>query len=138
MNCNSFMKTFALILSVLSVVSCSTPGHVPQVVHDTLHDSVLVSDIRYDSIYVWQSHESDYRPDTVYIRDKSVEYRYRILRDTVRIVRCDSIPYPVTVVETGDIAGNQAGRLTCLSFHLLVGAAAALLFIKMRRVLRKQ
>ena len=36
--------------------------------------------------YVDRSH------DTIYIKDKSVEYRYKLLRDTVRKVRVDSVP----------------------------------------------
>lgn len=31
-------------------------------------------------------------PDTLFIHDRTVEYRYRLLRDTVRISRVDSIP----------------------------------------------
>ena len=33
----------------------------------------------------------------------SVEYRYKLLRDTVRIVQRDSIPYEVTIVQTKEI-----------------------------------
>ena len=37
---------------------------------------------------------------TIYIRDVSVEYRYKLLRDTIYKVQHDSIPYEVRVVET--------------------------------------
>jgi len=40
--------------------------------------------------------------DTIFITDKSIEYKYRLLRDTVRIVQIDSIPVirEVEVVKT--------------------------------------
>ena len=41
-----------------------------------------------------------YETDTLVIHDRTVEYRYRLLRDTVFRTRVDSIPYEVTVVET--------------------------------------
>ncbi len=136
----AIMKRFIIpILSVISVFSCSAPRHITQAVRDIRHDSASVWNIRYDSIYVYQSHESEYRPDTVFIKDVSVEYRYRMLRDTVRIVTRDSIPYPVTIVETRETARplTRFDRMTRFSFWLLMGTAAAFLFIKTRRVLKK-
>ena len=46
----------------------------------------------YDSIYIYQDKYVDRSHDTIYIKDKSVEYRYKLLRDTVRRVRVDSVP----------------------------------------------
>ena len=43
------------------------------------------------------------RTDTLYIKDKSIEYRYKLLRDTIRVVQQDSIPYEVTIIETKEI-----------------------------------
>ena len=41
--------------------------------------------------------------DTVFIKDVSVEYRYKQLKDTIRVVERDSIPYLVTVTEIKEI-----------------------------------
>ena len=41
--------------------------------------------------------------DTVFIKDVSVEYRYKLLRDTIYKVERDSIPYQVTITETKEI-----------------------------------
>ena len=34
------------------------------------------------------------------IRDRKTEFRYKFLRDTIKVVQCDSIPYEVRVIET--------------------------------------
>ena len=43
------------------------------------------------------------RTDTLYIKDKSIEYRYKLLKDTVRVVERDSIPYEVTITQVKEI-----------------------------------
>ena len=69
----------------------------------TYKKTVYLSNIQYDSIYISQDKLIDRSKDTLYIRDVSVEYRYKLLRDTVRIVQRDSIPYEVTIVQTKEI-----------------------------------
>ena len=141
------MKKFIIfLLTVLTVCSCTGTRHVTQPVHDIQRDTVYVSNFRYDSVYVYQSHDRDYhpvpgtlKPDTVFVKDVSVEYRYKMLRDTVLKVRHDSIPYEVTIVETKEIVRplTRFDRLTRLTFWLLIGAIAACLFIKTKRVFKK-
>ena len=43
------------------------------------------------------------RTDTLFIKDKSIEYRYKLLQDTIRVVERDSIPYEVTITEFKEI-----------------------------------
>ena len=97
-------KYIILILTVLTVYSCTGTHHITQPVHNIQRDTVYVSNFRYDSVYVYQSHDRDYhpslgtlelgtlKPDTVFVKDVSIEYKYRILRDTVLKVQHDSIP----------------------------------------------
>lgn len=101
-----------LLLFTLLFVCCSCgitkriygeQGRTTQTVRDVHKDTVYLSNIQYDSIYISQDKVIDRSKDTLYIRDVSVEYRYRLLRDTVRIVQKDSIPYEVTVIETREI-----------------------------------
>lgn len=96
---------FALILITLLLVccSCGSTKAVTQLVEHTLVDTVYLSNVQYDSIYISQDKLIDRSKDTLYIRDVSVEYRYKLLRDTVRIVQRDSIPYEVTIVQTKEI-----------------------------------
>lgn len=102
------------ILTVLTVYSCATPRHTTQLVRDIQRDTIYMTSQQYDSIYIYQERSADFKPsslsregwggsDTVYLKDVSIEYRYKLLRDTVRIVHRDSIPYEVTVVETKEI-----------------------------------
>ena len=92
-----------ILLSVLSVVSCSTPRMATQLVHEVSHDTLYLSNVKYDSIYIYKDKLTDRSRDTLYIREVETEYKYRILRDTVLKVQHDSIPYEVTIVETKEI-----------------------------------
>lgn len=112
-------KTFITIALCTLLVGCGSAHQVAHL-HQVERDSTYHQNIQYDSIYIYQSHEKDYRighpelvsgsakdlegpPDTVIIKDVSIEYRYKLLRDTIRIVQRDSIPYPVTVIETKEV-----------------------------------
>ena len=113
-----------LLLTLLTVYSCSTSRHVTQLVERTSVDTVYLSNVQYDSIYVFQDRQLDRTRDTVYLRDVSVEYRYRLLRDTIYKVQHDSIPYQVTVTEVKEITRPLTlfDHLTRLTFWLVVGA----------------
>lgn len=72
----------------------------------------------------------DRSKDTIYIKDVSVEYRYKLLKDTIRVVQLDSIPYKVTVTEIKEVTRpltlyDKTSRacfwflLGILGFHLI-------------------
>lgn len=102
-----FVEVFMLagILSIILLVccSCGSTKVATQLVRDVRVDTVYLSNVQYDSIYVYQDKFVDRSRDTLYIKDKSIEYRYKLLKDTVRIVERDSIPYEVTVTEVKEI-----------------------------------
>ena len=96
---------FALLalLSALVLVGCGTCKTLTQPVMHTSADTIFLTNHRYDSIFTYQERTSDYHlnplnplkpseTDTLFIHDRTVEYRYRLLRDTVRFSRVDSIP----------------------------------------------
>lgn len=96
--------TYLLIaIATLIIVGCGSTRQVTQLVREVQKDTVYLSNIQYDSIYISQDKLIDRSRDTLYIKEVSLEYRYRLLRDTVRIVQRDSIPYEVTVIETREI-----------------------------------
>lgn len=96
------MKPIAFILALCTLVGCrSIPPAAVMTHHES--DSTYHERVRYDSIYIYRDRYVDSGSDTVYIKETSVEHRYRLLRDTVHIVRRDSVPYPVTVVETREV-----------------------------------
>lgn len=79
------------LLSALVLTGCATRRQL-QVVDRITHDTLYQSNVQYDSIYVSQDKYIDRSRDTLLIKDKTVEYRYRLLRDTVYRVKIDSIP----------------------------------------------
>ena len=80
------------LLSALVLTGCATRRQL-QVVERTSVDTVYLSNVQYDSIYIFQDRQLDRSRDTLLIKDKTVEYRYRLLRDTVYKTRIDSIPF---------------------------------------------
>ena len=76
--------------------SCGSTKVATQLVRDVRVDTVYLSNTQYDSIYIYQDKLVDRSRDTLYIKDKSIEYRYKLLRDTVKVIQRDSIPYEVT------------------------------------------
>lgn len=117
-----FLLTLILCVTLLVCCSCGSTKVVTQTVRDVSVDTVYLSNVQYDSIYIYQDHVSEHhlgtlppttsggqyldiptRTDTLYIKDKSIEYRYKLLRDTIYKVERDSIPYQVTITETKEI-----------------------------------
>lgn len=66
---------------------CAAPKHVSQLVRDVHTDTLYLNKVQYDSIYIMQDKLVDRSRDTIYIKDVSVEYLYKLLRDTVRVVQ---------------------------------------------------
>ena len=98
------------LLSTLVLTGCASNRHL-QVAEHVTRDTLYLSNVQYDSIYIFQERTSDYHmnplnplkpseTDTVFIKDVAVEFRYRLLRDTIYKTRIDTIPYEVRVVET--------------------------------------
>ena len=122
------------LLSALVLTGCATRRQL-QVVDRTSVDTIYLSNVQYDSIYIFQDRQLDRSRDTVYLRDVSVEYRYRHLRDTIYKVQHDSIPYQVTVTEVKEITRPLSlfDHLTHFTFWLVVGA---LLLLIIRVIIR--
>ena len=90
------MKNYLLfILSLVTFctfIGCRSAKQATQFVREVRTDTLYLSSQHYDSIYVYQDRQLDRSRDTVYIKDSILEYRYRLLRDTVYQTRVDSIP----------------------------------------------
>ena len=91
------------IIALMGMMSCSTHRHAVTVEREMHTDTVYVTRQQYDSIFIWEDRWTDRTHDTVYIRELSTEYRYRLLRDTVRMVERDSVPYEVVRTETVEV-----------------------------------
>ena len=78
-------------LIALLLTGCSNLRRVAVVEHAT-HDTLYVNTLHYDSIYIDNRQVIDRSSDTVTIREILRENHYKLLRDTIRVVRVDSIP----------------------------------------------
>lgn len=135
-----YSRTIAIagILSVLSVVSCSTTRHVTQLVERVSRDTIYINSLQQDSIYIFKDRLIDRSRDTVYLKDVSVEYRYKFLHDTLKVVQRDTIPVEVTVTEVKEIQRPLTffDRLCRICFFFLLGSLVTFLFIKIKRVFK--
>lgn len=96
--------TIILILAIATLLmGCGSTHRVSQLVEHTRVDTIYLTSQQYDSIYIYQDRLIDRSRDTIYLKDVSVEYRYKMLRDTVMVVQKDSIPYEVTITEVKKI-----------------------------------
>ena len=120
------MNRSFLILALLStLVLTGCASHRPlQVAEHLTRDTLYLSSQHYDSIYVYQDRLLDRSRDTIYIKDSILEYRYRLLRDTVYQTRVDSIPIlrEVEVVREVPRPLTWFDRLCRYAFFLLCGA----------------
>ena len=89
-------KPLIMIILCMSLAGCNTLRQVP-IVKESTHDTLYVNRIQYDSIYIDNWHQIDHSRDTVVIREILRENKYKLLRDTVRVVQIDSIPVIRTV-----------------------------------------
>jgi len=80
-----------IVMVMVAMTSCSAARQVQGVEHAT-HDTLYINTIQFDSIYVDNFHQIDRSRDTVTIREILRENHYKLLRDTVRIAKTDTIP----------------------------------------------
>ena len=82
---------FASVI-LLTCCSCGTSKHFTQLVRNVRVDTVYLSNMQYDSIYIHKDRYQDRSRDTVYLKDVSLEVKYKLLRDTVKVIQRDSVP----------------------------------------------
>ncbi|MDD6081022.1 MAG: hypothetical protein PUC85_12870 [bacterium] len=85
------MRHLLCLLFCTLLAGCGTQRKLP-VVERVMRDTVQVTNVKQDSVFIYRDRTVDRSHDTVYINDRSVAYRYRLLRDTLRIHQVDSIP----------------------------------------------
>ena len=85
------MRYLIYLLFCTLLAGCGTQRKLP-VVERIQRDTVYLHQVQYDSVFVSQERYVDRSRDTLYVQERSVEYRYRLLRDTLRIHQVDSVP----------------------------------------------
>lgn len=93
------MRATLFLLCCALLAGCGTRQKA-QVAERVTRDTVQLSNVTYDSVYVYRDRYVDRSRDTVYINDRSVAYRYRLQRDTLRIHQVDSVPVVREVART--------------------------------------
>lgn len=88
-------KLFFLLLLTTIVGSCTTTKYVP--VETVRVDSVFVAKVERDSIYQRDSVFVAVKADTVFLSRVQYRYRDRFVRDTVSVLRCDTVTKIVEV-----------------------------------------
>ena len=81
------------ILAALIMVGCCAEREIADVIHEVRSDTFRNDSFKHDSVFVGHERMVDSRHDTVFITDLTIEYRYKVVCDTVRIVKCDTIPF---------------------------------------------
>lgn len=132
------MKNYLLfILSLVTFctfIGCRSAKQAAQLIREIRTDTLYLSSQHYDSIYVSRDHFTDRSRDTVYIKDSILEYRYKLLRDTVYQTRVDSIPIlrEVEVVREVPRKRNWIDYLC----YTITAILSGLLLIRVLRYLR--
>ena len=85
------MRHLLYLLFCTLLAGCGTQRKLP-VVERVMRDTVQVTNVKQDSVFIYRDRTVDRSHDTVYVNDRSVAYRYRRLTDTIRIHRVDSVP----------------------------------------------
>ena len=119
-----------LVLLLLLLSSCkttSTSAIVP--VHSATHDTILLSKVKYDSVYIDRFQRIERKADTVFCDRTKTEFRYRLLRDTVYKTRTDTIPVvkQVPVIRKERYTPPLTKFLACLGI-IALGASVIVLF----------
>ena len=85
------MRHLIYLLFCTLLAGCGTQRKT-SVVERVTRDTLYLHQVQYDSVYVYRDRYVDRSRDTVYVNDRSVAYRYRLQRDTLRIHQVDSVP----------------------------------------------
>ena len=118
------MRHLLYLLFCTLLAGCGTQRKLP-VVERVERDTVYLHQVQYDSILVSQERYVDRSRDTLYVQERNVEYRYRLLRDTLRIHQVDSVPV-IQEVEVAREVVRTPWLYKCLA---AIGLLGILLFI---------
>ena len=91
------MRLLLCLLFCTLLAGCGTPRKLP-VVERVMRDTVQVTNVKQDSVFIYRDRTVDRSHDTVYDNNQSVVYLYRRLTDTLRIHQVNSVPVNWEVV----------------------------------------
>ena len=118
------MRHLLYLLFCTLLAGCGTQRKLP-VVERVTRDTLYLHQVQYDSVFVSQERYVDRSRDTLYVQERSVEYRYRRLTDTLRIHQVDSVP----VIQEVEVVREVARTPWYAKLLAAVGLVALLLFL---------
>ena len=83
-------------------------------------DTVYIHNQRLDSVSIYQDRLIDRTQDTIQVKETRVEYRYRLLRDTIHHFHRDSIPYEVIVYRERPLRSTARSGLVMLAILFII------------------
>lgn len=96
----------AIFIFAISLISCKTQQ--PQVVEKIVTETEYVDRWRVDSVYIDNIKYIDRGSDTIKVIETKTEYRYKVITDSIEVIKIDSIPYAVEVIkEVNVLTGLQ-------------------------------
>ena len=93
------------------------------------HDTLYLTQLRYDSIFVERDRSIDRTTDTIRIVDHQKEYRYRLVHDTAYIAHTDTLIQKDTLQVKDSIVVTTPPQVPRSKWFLLV---LAYLFFRIR------
>ena len=94
-----------VILFALLLTGCK--AQQPQVVEKIITNTEYIDRWQFDSIYIDKVEYVDRGGDTIIIEKVRTEYRYKIMTDSVEVLKVDSIPYEVKVIDVIERMNNH-------------------------------
>ena len=126
------MRHLLCLLFCTLLAGCGTQRRLP-VVERIQRDTVYLHQVQYDSVFVSQERYVDRSRDTLYVQERSVEYRYRRLTDTLRIHQVDSVP----VIREVEVVREVARTPWYAKLLAAIGLLSLFLFLfKIRKLCR--
>lgn len=120
------MRLFVVVLFALLVGGCISTRYVP--VETVRVDSVFIAKVVRDSIYERDSVFVETKADTVFKQCLKYVYRDRIVRDTVSVVRCDTVAKVVEVEKK--LSFWEQKKLELGGVAMLVALLLAIILLK--------
>jgi hypothetical protein len=126
--CGLALVWLVLLLVGWLVCSCKSVEYVPVVQKETHTDSIYLTKVQRDSIWMHDSIRVEARNDTVRVDRWHTKYVERLLHDTLYLSKRDSIPVPYEVVKEVPAKVSKMERtfmwlgiLSLIALTLLVG-----------------